>query len=322
MASVRQAGKWLRLLTGRSKLGIRGALRTLLHAWQLRRQAGRAPIDQTDTGTLATLPGHPTRLDVPGDLARILKYGRLLTFFLARSDPGYDLLTFYGGGQVEKMCQADQLRIIFIEDADHTFSRRGPRDTLLLGIVTHLCGRYQKSTPQPAFPADAIQEENNSKHYERADLVDAYRVPNLLPAEAVTFVRYRDQIVARRVLELGCGAGRLATYLRPLTKQYVGLDVSPHMVAYSREHLPDMTFVQGDMRDLTRFADASFDTVFAVFNLFDAVQHTDRLRILSEAARVLAPEGLLVFSTHNRNYAAHQGRANPPAQSQPGHIFA
>jgi hypothetical protein len=57
------------------------------------------------------------------------------------------------------------------------------------------------------------------------------------------------------------------------------------------------------MRALTALGDGSFEAVFAVFNLFDAVSHADRLRTLAEVLRVLVPGGLLVFSSHNRNSA-------------------
>jgi SAM-dependent methyltransferase len=147
----------------------------------------------------------------------------------------------------------------------------------------------------------SVQDEINLKLYRRSDLVKDYATVNLHPPEAIVLVRYRDDIHRRRVLDLGCGAGRLAFYLRPLTDQYVGMDFSPHMVEYCQRNFPGLSFFQGDMRDLTRFDAGSFDTVFAINNLFDAVCHEDRLRVLDEVRRVLAAGGLLVFSAHNRN---------------------
>ncbi len=152
-------------------------------------------------------------------------------------------------------------------------------------------------------PEQAEQNAINSRLYSRADLVREYADLNLFPPEATAIVRYHDDIVGKRVLELGCGAGRLATYLRPHTEHFVGLDFSPHMVEFCRQNVEGPRFLQGDMRDLTAFADGSFDTVFAVYNLFDAVSHEDRLRVLAEVRRVLAPGGLLIFNSHNRNYA-------------------
>jgi len=153
----------------------------------------------------------------------------------------------------------------------------------------------------PVLPSSSAQEAINCELYRRADLVGEYVKVELHPPEAVALVRYRDDIQGRRVLDLGCGAGRLATYLRPLTNQYVGADISEHMLAYCRGHFPELKFQQADMRQLP-FADGAFDCVFAVFNLFDAVSHEDRLRVLADVRRVLTPGGLLVFSAHNRNW--------------------
>ena len=147
----------------------------------------------------------------------------------------------------------------------------------------------------------SAQDEINLKLYRRSDLVKDYTRVNLDPPEAVVMVRYRDDIHRRRVLDLGCGAGRLAFYLRPLTDKYVGVDFSPHMVQYCQRNFSGLSFAQGDMRDLTQFDAGSFDTVFAINNLFDAVSHEDRLQVLGEVRRVLAAGGLLVFSAHNRN---------------------
>jgi SAM-dependent methyltransferase len=159
------------------------------------------------------------------------------------------------------------------------------------------------------MPADQLssrpsaQDQINGQLYQRPDLVRFYTTTNLYPPEAVALVRYREDVYQRCVLDLGCGAGRLAVYLRPLTDHYVGVDSSPHMVAHCRQTFPELEFLQADMRSLPYFGAGSFHTVFGVFNLFDAVSHADRLRTLTEVRRLLVPEGLLVFSSHNRNYA-------------------
>lgn len=149
---------------------------------------------------------------------------------------------------------------------------------------------------------ETAQEAINGRLYREADLVQTYAPVKLHPAEATALVRYRDDIHGQQVLDLGCGAGRLTTYLRPLVQKYVGLDVSAHMVKHCQSGFPGLDFIQGDMRSLTPFADGEFDTVFAVANLFDAVSHNERLQVLAEVRRVLAPGGLLVFTAHNRNY--------------------
>jgi SAM-dependent methyltransferase len=149
--------------------------------------------------------------------------------------------------------------------------------------------------------APSKQDEVNLRLYRRADVVQSYTRVTLHPPEATILIRYRDDFQRRRVLDLGCGAGRLATYLRPLTDQYAGVDFSPHMVAHCQQAFPGLSSSRGDMRDLKPIGNGAFDAVIAINNVVDAVSHEDRLRVFAEIRRVLAPGGLLVFSAHNRN---------------------
>jgi SAM-dependent methyltransferase len=146
--------------------------------------------------------------------------------------------------------------------------------------------------------------EINRGLYARRALVRKYAAKRMLyPAEAAVLKRYLDDVAKRPVLELGCGAGRLAAHLQPLTSRYVGIDISPHMVEYCQSLLPDLTFAVHDMNDLGEFADDGFSTVFAIANVLDCVGHDDRLGVLRAVHRVLAPGGLFVFSSHNLSWS-------------------
>jgi SAM-dependent methyltransferase len=148
------------------------------------------------------------------------------------------------------------------------------------------------------------QNAINRRLYQRRELVEMYGSrADLLPVESAVLVRYRDEVLARHVLDLGCGGGRLAAHLRLFTTHYLGIDISPHMIEHCRRRFPDLRFAEGDIRWLDGIDTRSFAVVFAVANLIDAVDHDDRLRALGEVHRVLAPGGLFVFSTHNRNWA-------------------
>lgn len=143
--SAWQPQKWLKLLSGRSKIGIRGAFRTLLERWQLGHPPGTARNDAALGDAAAPpngCPSHPTREDLPADLERIARAGRRLSCFFSRADPGYDLLTIYARRKVNELCRAAALSINFIEEADHTFSRRTTRQALAQALSTHLARRY------------------------------------------------------------------------------------------------------------------------------------------------------------------------------------
>lgn len=142
--------------------------------------------------------------------------------------------------------------------------------------------------------------ESNRNVYEQRSIVQQYAADtDLTPAEAQLLAQFSDEIVGKRVLDLGVGGGRTAPYLAERAASYVGVDSSEAMVQACRERYPRLDFRQGDARDMSQFADGEFDFVLFSFNGIDYVDHDDRGRILREVARVLRAGGALVFSSHN-----------------------
>jgi SAM-dependent methyltransferase len=103
-----------------------------------------------------------------------------------------------------------------------------------------------------------------------------------------------------RVLDLGCGAGRLAIPLARLGKEVTGLDRSPAMLAYAEEKARALSvrWVECDFGDydLRR----RFDLIIACGHAFQALlTEADQLTFLRCARRHLADSGLLAFDTRN-----------------------
>ncbi len=142
--------------------------------------------------------------------------------------------------------------------------------------------------------------ESNRNVYEQRSIVLQYATDtNLTPAEIELLTQFSDDIVGKRVLDLGVGGGRTTPCLAERAASYVGVDFSEAMVQACRKRYPRLDFRQGDARDLSQFADGEFDFALFSFNGIDYVGHDDRARILREIARVLRPGGVLVFSSHN-----------------------
>jgi SAM-dependent methyltransferase len=138
--------------------------------------------------------------------------------------------------------------------------------------------------------------------WRRADLVDVYDRTDLRAVESVLLERYQPAL-SGRVLELGVGAGRLTRYLCPLAAELHGIDVSRAMVRRASEACPGATIVVRDLREIDVYAEGSFDAVVAGFNVLDVLDHDDRQAVLDGIRRVLQPDGLLIFSSHNRGHA-------------------
>jgi SAM-dependent methyltransferase len=95
-----------------------------------------------------------------------------------------------------------------------------------------------------------------------------------------------------RVLDLGCGTGRLSRYLAGRGYRAIALDTSLEMLRRGRT--PDVPAIQADGFGLP-FADGSFDGVAA---LRVAFHYADLASLLGAVAPVLRPGGRLVFDTY------------------------
>lgn len=94
-------------------------------------------------------------------------------------------------------------------------------------------------------------------------------------------------------LDVGCGTGQSTVALREIAAQVVGTDISIDMLAQAQAVI-GTAYVQAIAEQLP-FADAAFElmTVSMAFHWFD------RARFLTEANRVLKPQGWLVIYDNN-----------------------
>ncbi len=123
-----------------------------------------------------------------------------------------------------------------------------------------------------------------------------------------------------RVLALAAGGGWDAVIFAKLGAETTLLDISRRQLATVRElarrERVTIRFVRGDMRDLSRFADGSFEVVWHCHSL---VFVREAARVLAEIGRVLAPGGTYLMSTMHpttlRLYGTYGDRGWRPRSS-------
>ena len=96
-----------------------------------------------------------------------------------------------------------------------------------------------------------------------------------------------------RVLELGCGTGRISKPLLKAGVDLIGIDRSAEMLkrAAPNARLKPSRYVRGDIRQLP-FADRTFAMVLAPYGILQSLtRERDLVGALASAARVLAPGG-------------------------------
>ncbi|MEJ0005659.1 MAG: alpha/beta fold hydrolase [Steroidobacteraceae bacterium] len=133
---IQSANAWRRLLSGqvnvwrifkiyayRQKFGVEVAWRNMARSLRIRLQN-----------------------DLGRELENIVGRGVQVTFVFASGEPGIDLLRMQGGSAVKKL--GDNCRVRIIEDADHTFSRSGPRSAMEGVLSDEL--HFARRVPMPA----------------------------------------------------------------------------------------------------------------------------------------------------------------------------
>ncbi len=99
-----------------------------------------------------------------------------------------------------------------------------------------------------------------------------------------------------RVLNIGCGIGRVDRYLAPSVGELWGVDISGEMIARARERLAGLPNVH--LREvaagefLAAFETATFDLVFSLLVL-QHMEREDAFRYLQDAGRILRRGGAL-----------------------------
>lgn len=130
--SVRNPGKWLKLVKGQADLGY-------IIKFVIQRTTSLVRRFWSDS---LELVGVRSSGRLASDLSRYGMRGRAIDFVFSRDDPGFELLNSGGRWVAGRLRRRGLSTVQFIEGADHTFSRKAWRDDVIDQIVAQAIRRF------------------------------------------------------------------------------------------------------------------------------------------------------------------------------------
>lgn len=101
-----------------------------------------------------------------------------------------------------------------------------------------------------------------------------------------------------RVLEIGCGIGRILISMSEIFGEVIGVDVSGKMIEIAKKHIknfPNCKVFENNGKDLSMFPKNYFDFCFSVIVFQHVPTKEIVINYIKEVARVLKPECIFRF---------------------------
>jgi SAM-dependent methyltransferase len=97
-----------------------------------------------------------------------------------------------------------------------------------------------------------------------------------------------------RVLDAGCGTGRVAIELAHRGFSVVGVDSDPAMLHTAHAKAPELSWIHADLAEMDTHVEAEFDVVVTAGNVMIFLAPGSERCVVDQLATRLAPDGLLV----------------------------
>jgi SAM-dependent methyltransferase len=148
-------------------------------------------------------------------------------------------------------------------------------------------------------------------HQEYMRFANAIVSPDRTRAEAAHIMRLLDLQPGARILDLGCGNGRLAIPLARAGYSVTGLDACEELLSIARNSAVEvggeLSFIHAEMKDFA--SSARYDAVINIGTAFGYVPCAkDDQAALRNACRSLAPGGAFLIETENRDHRVRTSR--------------
>lgn len=150
---------------------------------------------------------------------------------------------------------------------------------------------YKDNRPSKLFQSKEGYDKYASFYDKKLDFLDEF--------EQGMIWKMLGDIKGKKVLDIGCGTGRLMRKLLDKKAFVVGADISPGMLKIAKKKFREAEFVEADIENLP-FKESHFDMVIASFVI---VHLKDLRKAFDEVYRVLKPGGIFIATNINQRKA-------------------
>lgn len=180
----------------------------------------------------------------------------------------------------------------------------------VMQTVTAILAPSGKDKLPPAFLRKRVHGSTQPARFIEVGAQVAHRL-----AEEIHAMRI-DLPAASRILDFGCGCGRVLRHLQQQFTQYrfYGTDIDGEAILWCQTHLQvPGEFVQNRHRPPAAFAENMFDIVYAV-SVFTHLPEDRQLEWLQELWRVTRPGGFLLLTVRSPAHLEQIPREEPKKQ--------
>ena len=105
-------------------------------------------------------------------------------------------------------------------------------------------------------------------------------------------IKYSGTLEGKRILEFGCGVGRLLKHMPKYCERIHGVDIAPNMIEFARENINNIDVVlRLSNGKVLPYANSEFDVIYSIHVLQHIPTREMLLDTLKEICRVLKPGG-------------------------------
>lgn len=158
---------------------------------------------------------------------------------------------------------------------------------------------FTVENPKVALPADYLIYESFQMNYAKY-----YFGGKEAAAWVLSHIRKHKNLEGKRILDWGCGPGRLIRHVPELLqyKSHVyATDYNEASIAWCKEHIANVAFNQNKLAAKLPYEDHFFDAIYGI-SIFTHLSEEMHFNWLEELKRILKPGGILFITTQGNNF--------------------